>query len=231
MLVGAELTTLLAIGVVVAILLVFVIQVLGSVRRLTTELKLMREALQITVREVPQPTRPETPAEERPVPETPTEPSTPSSQETARPETQTSQVEGPLSPEPQQPAQRTLTVTAAEPVKFESLAEIARHFNLQGVVLFDSAGQVIDYVGDVEAEKVAALLAEAYSVISMSNEGVKMVLLEDDVTEAVARLEAVAEREVFVYVRPFGRVPAETLRNAVSSCSFFLRSMLGVRGE
>ena len=55
MLVGAELTTLLAIGVVVAILLVFVIQVLGSVRRLTTELKLMREALQITVREVPSP--------------------------------------------------------------------------------------------------------------------------------------------------------------------------------
>ena len=45
---------LVAVGIVATILVVFALQVLGTVRKLASEMKLMREALQITVREAPQ---------------------------------------------------------------------------------------------------------------------------------------------------------------------------------
>jgi hypothetical protein len=63
----------------------------------------------------------------------------------------------------------------------------------------------------------------------MSNEGVRLIVLEDDVNEAVAKLETFAEREVYVYVRPSGKIPLDSLKSAISSCSLFLHAMLGVR--
>jgi len=227
-----ELTTLVAVGIVAAVLVIFALQVLGTVRKLASEVKLMREALQITVREVPQPQQ----AEAQPEVRTPaTEPLLAHPVEKEIEEGRTPiptppQVfEGPPASAPQPVGQQPQAPPTEEPLTFSSLDELARHYGLQGVVIFDSAGQVIDYVGSVEPEKVAALLAEAYSVISMSNEGVRLVVLEDDVNEAVAKLEAFAEREVYVYVRPSGKIPLDSLKRAISSCSSFLHAMLGVR--
>jgi hypothetical protein len=45
---------LVAVGIVAAVLVVFALQVLGTARRLASEVKLMREALQIIAREAPQ---------------------------------------------------------------------------------------------------------------------------------------------------------------------------------
>jgi hypothetical protein len=42
---------LVAVGMVAAVLAIFALQVLGTVRKLASEVKLMQEALQITVRE------------------------------------------------------------------------------------------------------------------------------------------------------------------------------------
>jgi hypothetical protein len=42
---------LVAVGIVAAVLVVFALQVLGTARKLASEVKLMREALQITERE------------------------------------------------------------------------------------------------------------------------------------------------------------------------------------
>ncbi len=232
MLTGQELTTLAAVGVVAAVLVVFALQVLGTVRKLASEVKLMREALQITVREVPQAQQAEAQPEARPVTAEPTQvPPAEGEAEQLRPSgpSRVQAVEGQSAVAPQPVVQQPTAPPPEEPPTFSSLNEIARHYGLQGVVLFDSAGQVIDYVGSVEPEKVAALLAEAYSVVSMSNEGVKLIVLEDDVNEAVARLEAFTEREVYVYVRPSGKVSHESLRRAIASCSSLLYSMLGVR--
>ncbi len=223
---------MIAVGIVAAVLLIFALQVLGTVRKLVSEVKLMREALQITVREVPQSQQTEAQPEARaravePLAETSVE------KEAERPRPSTSAplqvVEEPTPFAPQPVGQQTQVPPTEEPLTFSSLDEIARRYGLQGVVLFDSAGQVIDYVGAVEPDKVAALLAEAYSVISMSNEGVRFILMEDDVNEAVAKLETIAEREVYVYVRSSGKVPHDSLRRAIASCSSFLHAMLGVK--
>ena len=227
-----ELTTLVAAGIVAAVFAIFALQVLGTVRKLASEVKLMREAMQITVREVPQPQQAEAQPEVRtqatePLPASPVEKE---AEEARTPGPTPLQVfEGPTATAPQPVGQQPQAPPPEEPLTFSSLDELARHYGLQGVVIFDSAGQVIDYVGSVEPEKVAALLAEAYSVISMSNEGVRLVVLENDVNEAVAKLEAFAEREVYVYVRPSGKIPLDSLRRAISSCSSFLHAMLGVR--
>ena len=232
MLYGQELTTLVAVGIVAAVLVIFALQVLGTVRKLASEVKLMREALQITVREVPQPQQAEAQPEVRtqatePLPAPPVEKE---AEEAQTPSPTPLQVfEGPPATAPQPVGQQPRGPPPEEPLTFSSLDELAKHYGLQGVVIFDSAGQVIDFVGSVEAEKVAALLAEAYSVISMSNEGVRLIVLEDDVNEAVAKLEAFAEREVYVYVRPSGKIPPDSLKSAISSCSSFLHAMLGVR--
>jgi hypothetical protein len=45
---------LVAVGIVAAVLVVLALQVLGTARELASEVKLMQEALQITVREAPQ---------------------------------------------------------------------------------------------------------------------------------------------------------------------------------
>ncbi len=226
-----ELTTLIAVGIVAAVLVTFALLVLGTVRKLASEVRLMREALQISVREVPQTQRAE--AQPEFTPQT-TELVTPPSAERETGQVPTDSARLPVTEEPiitgpQKAVQQPQIRIAEEPPGFNSLDEIARHYGLQGLVLFDSAGQVIDYAGSVEAEKVAALLAEAYSVISMSNEGVKLIVLEDDVSEAVAKLETLAERDVYVYVRSSGKAPHDELRRAVASCSSFLRSLLGVR--
>ena len=232
MLSAQELTTLVAVGIVAAVLVIFALQVLGTVRKLASEVKLMREALQITVREVPQPQQAEAQPEVRtqatePLPAPPVEKE---AEEAQTPSPTPLQVfEGPPATAPQPVGQQPRGPPPEEPLTFSSLDELAKNYGLQGVVIFDSAGQVIDFVGSVEAEKVAALLAEAYSVISMSNEGVRLIVLEDDVNEAVAKLETFAEREVYVYVRPSGKIPVDSLRRAISSCSSFLHAMLGVR--
>jgi hypothetical protein len=232
MLSAQELTTLVAVGIVAAVLVIFALQVLGTVRKLASEVKLMREALQITVREVPQPQQAEAQPEVRTqAAESPVTPPVEKEAEEARTPSPTplKVLEGPPATAPQPVGQRPQAPLPEEPLTFSSLDELARHYGLQEVVIFDSAGQVIDYVGSVEPEKVAALLAEAYSVISMSNEGVRLIVLEDDVNEAVAKLETFAEREVYVYVRPSGKIPLDSLRRAISSCSSFLHAMLGVR--
>ena len=234
MLPAQELTTLIAVGIVAAVLVVFALQVLGTVRKLVSEVRLMREALQITVREVPQPQQAEAQPEAGPRAVEPlAAPSVEKEAEQPRPPTSAPLQVGEESPAfAFQPAgQQTQAPPPEEPLTFSSLDEIARRYGLQGVVLFDSAGQVIDYAGSIEPEKVAALLAEAYSVISMSNEGVRLILLEDDVNEAVAKLETLTEREVYVYVRSSGKTPHDSLRRAIASCSSFLHAMLGVRRD
>ena len=233
MLPAQELTTLIAVGIVAAVLVVFALQVLGTVRKLVSEVRLMREALQITVREVPQPQQAEAQPEAGPRAVEPlAAPPVEKEAEQPRPPTPTPQVVEESTAFASQPAgQQTQAPPPEEPLTFSSLDEIARRYGLQGLVLFDSAGQVIDYAGSVEPEKVAALLAEAYSVISMSNEGVRLILLEDDVNEAVAKLETLTEREVYVYVRSSGKTPHDSLRRAIASCSSFLHAMLGVRRD
>lgn len=211
----AELMGLVWSAVIAVAVIVVLLTVISSLRRITTELKLMREALQITIKPV-QPE--EEKATARPQSEIPAEPEPP--QQTV----QTAPVPPPPPP-PEQPPQPEVIVVG----EISDLKDLLSTFNLKSVLLFDSAGHVIDHEGEDDPERLAALLAEAFSVIMMANDRAKSFAVFDGGVEGVVKVATVDEREVYAHFRTGLPVGAEELRRITEQIRVVLARMLEVR--
>ncbi|MCS7117206.1 MAG: hypothetical protein NZ957_00240 [Thaumarchaeota archaeon] len=203
--------------VVLAVAFVAVlVTVLSGLKRVTTELKLMREALQINVKQVPAEEEKEK-AVPRPEVETRVAASSPQPPPPAAEEA--------VPPTPQEPPQPT----TAEVREVSDLGDLLTVFGLKSVLLFDSAGHVVDSEGEQEPERLAALLAEAFTVILMANDRVRSFAMLNGGVEAVVRVAVVEEREIYAHFRAEGRLSTDEIQRLTESCRRVLGKMLEVR--
>ncbi|MEN3047905.1 MAG: hypothetical protein ABDH63_03885 [Candidatus Caldarchaeales archaeon] len=199
--------------VVIAVaVIVVLLTVISGLKRITAELKLMREALQITVKPV-QPEEERSTA--RPQPEVPAEPAPP--QQAAQAVMVT-----PPPPPPEQPEE-------VEVGEISDLKDLLKAFDLGSVLLFDSAGHVIDHEGEEDPEKLAALLAEAFSVVMMANDRARSFAVFNGGVESVVRVATIDEREIYAHFRTSRPVGAEELRKITERLRVVLARMLEVR--
>ncbi|MCS7094612.1 MAG: hypothetical protein NZ988_02215 [Thaumarchaeota archaeon] len=209
----ADLLGLIWWAILAVAIVVVLITVISGLKRITTELKLMREALQITVKQVPS-------EEERVTP---------------RPQIEERVATPPPQPAPQ-PVEEVPLSTPKEPPRpatvereISDLRDLMTVFGLKSVLLFDSAGHVVDNVGEEDPERMAALLTEAFTVILMANDRVSSFAMLDGVVGAVVRIATVDEREVYAYFRVEGPLDTDMLRKLTESCRRVLGKMLEVR--
>jgi hypothetical protein len=145
----------------------------------------------------------------------------------------TIQVEGPMKEastpqqaQPQAQEQETAVVkTPKEP--YDTLAGLVEGEGLKAAMLFDESGYVVDYVGDIDAGKEAALLAEVVGSLSLARESARGIIFSDGDTEILTRVAELGGKNIFLYARAAKSAEIPSIDFLNQSASKAIKTMIG----
>lgn len=123
--------------------------------------------------------------------------------------------EKPIQPE-QQAAPAPSPTPEPQPLleapKLDKIEDVLTVFGLEGIVIFDSLGQVIEYAGKVEPGKVAAIMTELYNVALMSGEPASGITIWDSSQIIITNIGKVDTKMIYLYAK----VPLETTKEDIN---------------
>jgi hypothetical protein len=144
----------------------------------------------------------------------------------------TIQVEGPMreasTPQQAQPLaqeQETAVKTPKEP--YDTLAGLVEGEGLKAAMLFDESGYVVDYVGEIDAGKEAALLAEVVGSLSLARESTRGIIFSDGDTEILTRVAELGGKNIFLYARAAKSAEIPSIDFLNQSASRAIKTMIG----
>ncbi|MEM1517795.1 MAG: hypothetical protein QXQ02_06060 [Halobacteria archaeon] len=154
----------------------------------------------------------------------------PSIPETERSEQQ-KVIEAPV--KPIQPEQQVATppppTGEAQPVleapRLDKIEDILIVFGLEGIVIFDSLGQVIEYAGRVEPGKVAAIMTELYNVVLMSGESASGITIWDGSQIIITSIGKIDTKTIYLYAKAPLETTKEDINRLTETCKYLLESM------
>ncbi|MEM0445109.1 MAG: hypothetical protein QXO86_01550 [Nitrososphaerota archaeon] len=127
-------------------------------------------------------------------------------------------------PAKQSPPEEGVQAPKPEPSKemrkepYDTISSLLAGENLKAALIFDESGQVIEYEGDMDANREAALLTEIMSSLQLARSSVSSLQIQDGDLEVIMPTVEIAGRRTYFYARvPQGRegVDFELLRQSV----------------
>lgn len=134
----------------------------------------------------------------------------------------------PVQPEPQvapesPPTEEARTVLEAP--KLDKIEDILIVFGLEGIVIFDSLGQVIEYAGKVEPGKVAAIMTELYNVVLMSGESASGITIWDGSQVIITSIGKIETKTIYLYAKAPMEISREEINRLIETSKYLLESM------
>ncbi len=145
----------------------------------------------------------------------------------------TIQVEGPMkeASTPQQaqpPAQEQETAAVKTPKEpYDTLAGLVEGEGLKAAMLFDESGYVVDYVGEIDAGKEAALLAEVIGSLSLARESARGIIFSDGDTEILTHVAELGGKNIFLYARAAKSAEIPSIDFLSQSASRAIKTLIG----
>jgi len=139
--------------------------------------------------------------------------------------------EGPAQPERQAEPQPASPVHEAPPLseapRLTRIEDILIVFGLEGIVIFDSLGQVVEYAGKVEPSKVAAIMTELINVALMSGESTSGITIWNSSQIVIAVIGKIEAKTIYLYAKAPPETTREDITRLIESSRFLLESITG----
>lgn len=139
--------------------------------------------------------------------------------------------EGPAQPERQAEPQPASPVHEAPPLseapRLTRIEDILTVFGLEGIVIFDSLGQVVEYAGKVEPSKVAAIMTELINVALMSGESTSGITIWNSSQIVIAVIGKIEAKTIYLYAKAPPETTREDITRLIESSRFLLESITG----
>lgn len=134
----------------------------------------------------------------------------------------------PVQPE-QQAAPPSPSAEAAQPLleapRLDKIEDVLIVFGLEGIVIFDSLGQVIEYAGKVEPGKVAAIMTELYNVVLMSGESASGITIWDNSQVIITSIGKIDTKTIYLYAKAPLETTREEINRLIDTSRYLLESM------
>ncbi len=135
------------------------------------------------------------------------------------------QSEGQAEPQPISPTQEAQPLTEAP--RLTRIEDILTAFGLEGIVIFDSLGHVVEYAGTVEPGKVAAIMTELFNVALMSGESTSGITMWNGSQIIIAVIGKIETKTIYLYAKAPPETTREDITRLIETSRFLLESIIG----
>ena len=202
-----------------------VVTVILAIYAITLTSRLIREARTYILASQLSPIKIEPKKEAPPAPEPARTPAEAEQQKAAEIPERPAQPERPAEPQPTPHAQEAQPLLEAP--RLTRIEDILTVFGLEGIVIFDSLGQVVEYAGKVEPGKVAAVMTELFNVAMMSGESTSGITMWNGSQIVVAVIGKIEAKTIYLYAKAPPETTKEDIARLIESSKFLLESIIG----